>query len=105
MIARIWHGWTPRENAGAYEEFLLSSFLPALDRIAGFKGAQVFRRDDGGDEIEFVTTIHFDSIDAIRAFAGDDYEAARVAPEARRLLSRFDRRCRHYEVVVGPGGE
>jgi heme-degrading monooxygenase HmoA len=105
MIARIWHGWAHRENAGAYEEFLRSSFLPAIGRIAGFRGAQVFRRDDGDDEVEFVTTTYFDSIDAIRVFAGDDYEVARVAPEARRLLSRFDQRCRHYVVAIGPGGE
>ena len=105
MIARIWHGWALRGNADAYEDFLRSSFLPAIGRIAGFKGAQVFRRDHGDEEVEFVTTIYFDSIDAIRVFAGDDYEAARVAPEARRLLSRFDRKCRHYSVVVGPGGE
>lgn len=105
MIARIWHGWASRRNADAYEAFLRSSFLPAIDRIAGFKGAQVFRRDHGDDEVEFVVTTCFESIDAIRAFAGEDYEMANVAPEARRLLSRFDRRCRHYLVVVGPGGE
>lgn len=105
MIARLWHGWAPRDSADAYEEFLRTKFLPTIDRIAGYKGAQVFRRDDEGVEVEFVTTTYFDSIGAIRAFAGNDYEVANVAPEARRLLTRFDQRCRHYTVVAGPGGE
>jgi len=105
MIARLWHGWAPRESADAYEEFLRTNFLPAIDRIASYRGAQVFRRDGDGNEVEFVTTTYFDSIDAIRAFAGDDYEVANVAPEARRLLSRFDQRCQHYALVLGPGRE
>jgi hypothetical protein len=54
-------------------------------------------------DIEFVTVTFFESIDAVRAFAGDDYEVANVAPKARQLLSRFDTRCVHYQVVIGEG--
>ena len=55
--------------------------------------------DDG---VEFVTIILFDSLDAVRAFAGEDYEVAVVPPTARRLLSKFDNRSAHYEVIQEP---
>jgi heme-degrading monooxygenase HmoA len=59
----------------------------------------VLRRQTG-DEVEFMTVTRFDSLDAIRQFAGDDYEAAHVAPRARELLPRFDARCLHFDLVV-----
>ena len=97
MIGRIWHGWTTPENADAYEQLLRGEVLPGINRIEGFRGARLFRRD-AGDEVEFVTLTLFDSRDAVRAFAGDDYELAVVLPEARRLLSHFDERSAHYDV-------
>jgi heme-degrading monooxygenase HmoA len=100
MIDRVWHGWAPRQNADAYEDFLRMTFLPAIHRIPGYRGARVLRRDQG-EEVEFVTVTSFDSIEAIRAFAGEDWEAAHVAPTARKLLSRFDTRCDHYRVAIG----
>ena len=65
-----------------------------------YQGIDLLRRDLG-DEVEFVTIMWFDSIDAVRTFAGEDYEAAVVPPKARALLSRFDARSQHYEVRVG----
>jgi hypothetical protein len=103
MISRVWYGWTSRENADAYERLLLTTILPGIDaRLpGGYRGAWLYRRDVG-DEIEFVTTMHFDSLDAVRAFAGDEYEVAVVPPAARALLSRFDARSAHYDVVRTP---
>lgn len=99
MIQRIWHGWTDPENADRYERLLLGEILPSVvDReIEGFRGAQLLRRSDD-DEVEFVTILSFDSIDAVRAFAGDDHEAAYVPPKAREVLAHFDERVRHYEL-------
>jgi hypothetical protein len=99
MIARIWHGWTSPSNADAYESLLRTEiFVGIKDRhLAGYRGIHLFRRNVG-DEVEFVTLMWFDSIDAVRVFAGDDYEAAVVPPKARTLLSRFDARSQHYEV-------
>ena len=99
MISRIWHGWTTPAHAGAYESLLKSEiFVGIQDRkIAGYRGIHLFRRDVG-DEVEFITIMWFDSIDAVRAFAGEDYEKAVVLPEDRLLLSRFDERSQHYEV-------
>ena len=99
MIARIWHGWTTPSNADVYESLLKSEIFVGIQdrRIVGYRGIQLLRRE-AGDEIEFVTVMWFDSIDAVRAFAGEDYEVAVVPPKARALLSRFDERSQHYEV-------
>jgi heme-degrading monooxygenase HmoA len=100
MIARIWHGWTAStEAADTYETFLRTTFLTEAHAIEGYRGATVLRRGVGGEE-EFTTITRFDSLDAIRRFAGEDAEAAHVAPYARTLLSRFDARCQHLEIVV-----
>jgi hypothetical protein len=95
VITRLWRGWTARENADAYESFLLSEMFPSMRGIAGFQGADVLRRDDG-QEVAFVTLTHFDSLEAIHAFAGEDYETAVIEPTARALLSRHDERAQHY---------
>ena len=101
MISRIWHGWTTPANAAAYESLLRDEILVGIERrrIPGFRRIQLFSREMG-DEVEFVTVMWFDSIDAVRAFAGDDYERAVVPAKARALLSHFDDRSQHYEVVA-----
>lgn len=99
MIARLWRGWTTLENADAYEDFLRTKMFPSIHRVPGFLGADLLRRDLDG-EVAFVTITRFDSLEAVRAFAGEDYEQAVVEPEARSLLSRLDERSEHYEVVI-----
>ena len=96
MITRVWHGWTSDANAGAYERFLLTELFPSMREIPGFRGADVLRREEDG-EVGFVTLTRFESLDDIRAFAGDDLEAAALEPTARALLSRYEPRARHYE--------
>ncbi len=98
MIARVWHGWTTRENAAAYEGLLGTTILPGIDRVTGFRGAELFRRDLV-DEVEFMTVTRFDSLDAVREFAGEDYEQAVISDEAHRLLTRFDERVAIYELA------
>jgi len=99
MISRVWHGWTTPANADAYETLLKSEIFVGIQnrRIPGYRGIHLFRRSLGA-EVEFVTVMWFDSLEAVRAFAGQDYEAAVVPPEARTLLSRFDARSQHYDV-------
>jgi len=101
MISRIWHGWTTPTKADTYEALLKSEiFLGIQNRqISGYSGIHLFRRNLG-DEVEFITIMWFDSIEAVRAFAGEDYGVAVVPPKARELLSRFDERSQHYEVRV-----
>ena len=99
MIGRIWHGWTNLANADAYEALLKNEIFAGIRerQIAGFKDIQLFRRQLG-EEVEFVTIMWFDSLEAVRAFAGEDYERAVVPPKARALLARFDARSQHYEI-------
>jgi hypothetical protein len=99
MISRVWHGWTTHGNADAYEALLKSEIFTGIKnrQIAGCRGIHLFRRNLG-KEVEFVTVMWFDSIEAVRAFAGKNYEVAVVPPKARALLSRFDARSQHYEV-------
>lgn len=99
VIARIWHGWTTPANADAYERLLREEVLPviAAKGVRGYRGIQVLRRP-GSSEVEFVTIMQFDSLDAVKQFAGDDYERAYVPSRAREVLSRFDERSQHYEV-------
>ena len=101
MISRIWHGWTTESNAGAYEALLKSEIFGGIQdrRIAGYRGIQLLRRKAGA-EVEFVTIMWFDSLDAVRTFAGEDFEAAVVPPKARALLAHFDARSLHYDVMA-----
>ena len=100
MISRIWHGWTTNGNADKYESLLKEEiFVGIQDRsIRGFKGIQLLRRELG-EEVEFVTIMTFDSLEAVREFAGEDYEVAVVPPKARAVLAHFDARSQHYEII------
>lgn len=100
MISRIWHGWTTNDNADKYESLLKEEiFIGIQERhIRGFKGIQLLRRDLG-EEVEFVTIMTFESLDAVREFAGEDYEIAVVPPKARAILTHFDARSQHYEII------
>lgn len=101
MISRIWHGWTSFENAEAYENLLKSEIFTGIQerKIPGYYGIQLLRRELA-EEVEFVTVMWFDTIEAVREFAGEDYEAAVVPPKARALLSHFDERSQHYQLIV-----
>jgi len=102
MIARVWHGYTTHENADAYEAFLKPEPLPGLGKVPGYRGSYVLRRESGS-EVEFITVLLWDSIDAIRAVAGPDYETAVVPEERRKVLSRWDAKAAHFEVASTHG--
>jgi antibiotic biosynthesis monooxygenase (ABM) superfamily enzyme len=101
MIARIWHGWATPANADEYEALLGREVFVEIQgrQIPGFRKIQLLRRA-AGDEVEFVTVMEFDSLESVREFAGEDYEVAVVPERARALLSRFDERSQHYEIVA-----
>jgi heme-degrading monooxygenase HmoA len=101
MISRLWRGWTTVANADAYEHLLRTKILPGIHRVKGYRGAYLLRRNIP-EGVEFATLTLWESLDAIREFAGEDYEVAVISPEARKLLSRFDQRSLHYETIVEP---
>lgn len=98
MIARVWHGYTKPEHADVYEAMLKPEPLPGLGDVKGYRGSYVLRRT-AGSEVEFITILLWDSIEAIRAVAGPEYERAVVPEERRKVLSRFDCKAAHYEVA------
>jgi len=101
MITRIWHGCTKPENADAYHQLLTTKILPGIHCVKGYHGTYLLRRELK-EEVEFITLTLWESLDAIREFAGQDYEMAVVPPEARTLLVRFDERSEHYGTVWCP---
>ena len=101
MISRVWHGWTKPEDADEYERMLRTDILPGIHRVPGYRGAYLFRRDDG-DEVEFVTITQFEDMEAVRGFAGDDYTRPVIHRSAQQILTRFDERSAHYETILTP---
>jgi heme-degrading monooxygenase HmoA len=100
-VCRIWRGWTSLHDADAYQELVWRTVIPETIEaraIPGFQHIDLMRRDLA-DEVEFATIMWFDSIDAVRAFVGQDYEASHVPPAARSVLKRFDERAVHYQVL------
>jgi antibiotic biosynthesis monooxygenase (ABM) superfamily enzyme len=103
VIMRYWRGWATPGNANAYERIAREEVLPsfAARDLPGYRGSYLLRRQ-AGEEVEYAVIMTFDSVDAVRAFAGDDYEAAYVPTHVREVLTRFDERSAHYEVLLTP---
>jgi heme-degrading monooxygenase HmoA len=100
MICRLWRGWTTKGNADAYERIVRGAVIPDIEarRIPGFRSIDLVRRERDHD-VEFMTLMWFDTLDNLRGFMGEDYEAAHVPPRAQAVLADFDRRSAHYEVL------
>ena len=99
MIARTWRGWTKREDADAFLEYVEETGGRASRQTPGNRGFYILRRDDG-DRTEFLTMSLWESQDAIRAFAGDDLEAVFYEEHDRFLVDR-EWFVTHFE-IVGP---
>lgn len=99
-ISRVWRGWTTRERAAAYQELVTGTVLPGHERLEGYLGGCLMRREEG-DEVEFLVITRWDSYEAIRKFAGDDCERATIPLAAEQLLERFDARAVHYLQLYG----
>src|SRR2546426_9566481 len=100
MIARMWHGWTKPADAKTYEKMLRDEIFPSIAarNISGYRGAELFINEDSG-EVEFVTLLRFDSMEAVKEFAGDDESKPVIYPKVESLLTRMDERSRHYRIA------
>ena len=97
MIARHWRGWTKVHDADAYESLLKRNVFPSLKAIEGYRGGYILR-NDGPREVEFVVVNLFDSLDAVKRFAGPDYSTPVFEPDAKGLLCKIEPVAMHYEV-------
>jgi len=101
MIARVWAARAAAENASRYQQHVQQHLLAELRSIEGYLGISVLQHlDVHAGEVEIIVSTRWASLDAIRRFAGDDLERAVVAPEAQAVLTDWDERVRHYDVVV-----
>jgi heme-degrading monooxygenase HmoA len=98
VVTRMWRGWARAEDADRYHRHYRSEVMAVLRQVPGFRGARLLRRTVG-EETEFVSLTFFDDLEAIRRFAGPDYETAVVAAQAREVLIRYDDRVAHYETA------
>ena len=102
MIARIWHGWTKPADAKAYEKLLRDEIFPSIAarKIVRVTAARNCSIRENGDEVEFVTLLRFDSMDAVTEFAGPDASKPVIFPKAEALITRMEQ-ARHYRVAIG----
>jgi heme-degrading monooxygenase HmoA len=102
VIARVWHGYTKPEHAGAYEAMLKPELLPGISKKKGYRGSYLLRRPLG-NEVEFVTILLWESIDDLKAVAGADYEKSIIPKERLQYLTRHELKAAHYEVAAVNG--
>src|SRR4030042_2432110 len=100
MIARIWHGWTTPENATKYEKLLRGEVFPSIEnkKVRGYQKISLLKRILN-HEVEFVTIMIFNDLNAVKEFAGTDYEKSYVPEKARKVLSKHDESSQHYEII------
>lgn len=98
MIVRLWHGRVASAKAAAYREFLKGRAIPDYRSVPGNVSVHILERAEG-DVTHFVTMTFWNGMAAIRAFAGEDVEAAKYYPEDRDFLLEFEARVVHYEVA------
>jgi heme-degrading monooxygenase HmoA len=102
MIARIWKGYTAPEDADRYEAMLKPELLPGISGVEGFRGSYLLRREMDS-EVEFMTIMLWDSVEAIQAAMGMAYERAVIPEERRRYLTRYDESSVHFEIKSTQG--
>src|SRR5262245_9637893 len=100
MICRVWRGWATKDNAEAYEGIVRGEVIPGSEArcVPAFRAIDLMRRERDHD-VEFMTLMWFDDLASVKGFMGEDYEQAHVPQRARAVLSDFDTRSAHYEVL------
>lgn len=98
MIARIWHGAVPAEKADEYYEYLQKTGLKEYAAVAGNRGVYVLRRIED-DTAHFTLITHWESMDAIRQFAGNDPEKAVYYPEDTDYLLELEEFVTHHNII------
>lgn len=97
-IIRTWKGWTTIENAPVYENMLINEVFPTVKKngVDGLEKVTISTQNKN-NEVEFFLTLQFDSLDAVKKFAGENYEIAYIPENAKRVLLRYEETAQHYE--------
>lgn len=98
MIARMWHGITPEAKGAKYSDFLNERAIPDYRNTPGNLAVYILRRDEG-DKTHFITLTFWESLDAIKGFAGDPVDRAKYYPEDRDYLLAFEAKVQHWEIT------
>jgi hypothetical protein len=100
MIIRIWNGTTTLANCDKYEQLLKDIVFPGIAKmqVDGYRGIQLLKRRED-QEVNFITIMGFESMEAVKKFAGEDFERSYVINEAKALLKRYDLKATHYELL------
>lgn len=98
MISRQWAGVFKAEHTEEYMKHLQKELFPKLSSISGFKGASILR-EDSGEAVEFLIITNWETMEAIKKFAGDTPDLAVVPEEVQRMTLRYDKKVRHYDVA------
>ncbi len=101
MIARIWHGVVPEAKADAYYAYLMRTGIPDYRATHGNLGVHVYRSVAAG-KAHFLLTSFWESLEAIRRFAGEQIDRARYYPEDAEFLVELEPHVTHYEVLLAP---
>lgn len=99
MIARIWRGWATAHDAPLYRQHFIATVQPQLAALPGFRGCMLMQSLEG-HEMAFIATTYWESLDHLRAFAGEQVDVAVVEPAAQAVLLRYEHAVRHFEIVV-----
>jgi heme-degrading monooxygenase HmoA len=101
VIARIWRGWTRSEDADSYVDYLTRTGMSEYRKTPGNRAAYLLRREDA-ERTEFLTLSFWDSLDAVKGFAGGDVDRAVFYPEDERFLVDRETTVSHYELIDAP---
>ena len=98
-IIRTWKGWTTIKNASIYEDMLINEVFPTIKKngVTGLEKVSISTRNKN-EEVEFFIFLQFDSLDAVKSFAGENYENAYIPANAKQILKRYDKTAEHYEL-------
>ena len=98
-IIRTWKGWTTLENATIYEDMLINEVFPTVKKkgVDGLENVSISTMKKK-HEMEFFLVLPFESLDAVKTFAGEDYEKAYIPDNAKRILLRYDEKAQHFEL-------
>lgn len=98
-IIRTWRGWTSIENASRYEDMLFNEVFPTVKKngVTGLEKVSISTKNKK-DEVEFFLVLQFKSLDAVKSFAGENYENAYIPDNAKQVLKRYDKTAEHYEL-------